>query len=76
MRAHLACKYRNLTAAAFDTTSSALARILHLLSHNPEIQQKLRAELTAAHDTYGELGYDELHTLPYLEAICRETLRV
>ncbi len=60
-----------------DTTSNALSRILHLLSQNPDAQQKLRAELLEA--TNGgktDLGYDDLMKLPYLDAVCRETLRV
>ncbi len=60
-----------------DTTSNALSRILHLLSQNPDAQQRLRAELLEA--TNGgttDLGYDDLTKLPYLDAVCRETLRV
>ncbi|KAI0806613.1 cytochrome P450 [Fomes fomentarius] len=63
--------------AGMDTTSNALSRILHLLSQHPDAQQKLRAELIEA--TNGgttDLGYDDLMKLPYLDAVCRETLRV
>lgn len=68
---------RSLIAAAFDTTSSALARIMYLLSQNPDVQQKLRAEVKAAWEVCGgDLDYDALNALPYLEAVCRETLRV
>lgn len=63
--------------AAMDTTSSALSRILLLLSMNPSVQDKLREELVAARkEAGGDLDYDALHELPYLEAVCRETLRV
>lgn len=58
-----------------DTTSNALARTLHLLSEHPAVQQCLREELMAAFD--GEdLSYDTLVSLPYLDAVCRETLRL
>ncbi len=58
-----------------DTTSNALSRILHLLSQHPAVQDKLRAEIAKA--CGGEdLAYDELVKLPYLEAVCRETLRL
>ena len=60
-----------------DTTSNALSRILHLLAQNPSVQDKLRGELNAA--TAGgtaDLDYDGLMNLPYLDAVCRETLRV
>ncbi|KAI0059729.1 cytochrome P450 [Artomyces pyxidatus] len=66
-----------LIFAATDTTSTALSRILLLLAQHPEVQEKLRQELNEAHSRAGEteLGYDELIELPYLEAVCRETLR-
>ena len=66
---------RTLTFAAMDTTSGALARILFLLSIHQDVQNKLRQEITAARKQ-GDLSYDELVALPYLEAVCRETLRV
>jgi cytochrome P450 len=62
--------------AATDTMSSALSRVLHLLSLHPHVQDKLREELKSAHEDNEELTYDRLVSLPYLEAICRETLRV
>ncbi|KAJ3572757.1 hypothetical protein NP233_g2868 [Leucocoprinus birnbaumii] len=67
-----------LVFAAMHTTSSALSRILHLLTKRPEVQEKLRAELLEArkNNSEDELGYDQLVMLPYLDAVCRETLRV
>ncbi|KAJ3523182.1 hypothetical protein NMY22_g11558 [Coprinellus aureogranulatus] len=66
-----------LMFAAMDTTSSALARILHLLSINQNVQDKLRAELRDAYESYGaNPNHDELVNLPYLDAVCRETLRL
>ena len=62
-----------------DTTSNALSRILHLLAQHPDVQNKLRAELVEARGGPGvnaDTPYDELVKLPYLDAICRETLRV
>ena len=64
--------------AATDTTSNALTLILERLSENPNVQEKLRAEIAeakSAHDG-GDIPYDELMSLPYLDAVCRETLRV
>ncbi|KAI0747034.1 cytochrome P450 [Daedaleopsis nitida] len=63
--------------AGMDTTSNALSRILHLLATHPHVQDKLRAELMEA--TGGgvtDLHHDDLVKLPYLDAVCRETLRV
>ncbi|TFK29227.1 cytochrome P450 [Coprinopsis marcescibilis] len=65
-----------LTFAAMDTTSNALSRILHVLSENQDAQVMLREEILQAQEEHGELPYDILHQLPYLDAICRETLRL
>ncbi|EIW57464.1 cytochrome P450 [Trametes versicolor FP-101664 SS1] len=63
--------------AGVDTTSNALARILHLLALHPDVQDKLRAELVEAQAQYGEkMPYNELSQLPYMDAVCRETMRI
>ncbi|CAE6382995.1 unnamed protein product [Rhizoctonia solani] len=62
-----------LIFAGHETTSGALARILQLLAMNATIQDRLRAELLEAP---AQLTYDDLHNLPYLDALCRETLRL
>lgn len=60
-----------------DTTSGALSRLLHLLATNPDVQNKLRSEITEAKERLGgDVPYDELVALPYLDAVCRETLRL
>ncbi|KAH9890480.1 cytochrome P450 [Cubamyces lactineus] len=68
-----------LAMAAMDTTSNTLSRILHQLAINPETQEKLREELVQARDdgtdNLRDLDYDEVMELPYLDAVCRETLR-
>ena len=65
--------------AGNDTTANMLARIVHLLAQHPEVQDKLRAEIIEArggsHDDT-DLDYDELIKLPYLDAVCREALRL
>lgn len=68
---------RTLIFAAMDTTSSALSRTLHLLATHPDVQEKLRQELMEAKSAQdGDLTYDQLVSLPYLDAVCRETLRM
>ena len=63
--------------AGVDTTSNALSRVLHILCQRQDAQDKLRAEIRAAIEQYGaEIPYDELSALPYLDAVCRETLRL
>ena len=68
----------SFTFAGTDTTSNALARILHLLCLYPKVQEKLRKEIVDARGANGDLdlAYDDLIELPYLDAVCRETLRL
>ncbi|KAJ3507575.1 hypothetical protein NMY22_g16892 [Coprinellus aureogranulatus] len=67
-----------LTFAAMDTTSNALSRILHVLSERPEAQDRLRQEILQAYEARGgqDPNYDELNALPFLDAVCKETLRL
>ncbi|KAF9254641.1 cytochrome P450 [Marasmius fiardii PR-910] len=71
----LTAQMSTLIFAAMDTTSTALSRILSLLATHPEVQAKLREEI---HDAFqdGDIPYDQLVSLPYLDAIARETMRV
>nr|BAK09468.1 cytochrome P450 [Postia placenta] len=62
--------------AAMDTTSGALAHTLQLLAECPDVQDKLRAEILEAQGGEQEIPYDTLVDLPYLDAVCRETLRL
>ena len=65
--------------AGMDTSSNALSRTLHLLAQNSSIQDKLRAEIVEARGGPGgdsDIPFDDVMKLPYLDAICRETLRL
>lgn len=66
---------RTLLFAATDTTSYALTHTLHVLCQHPDAQQRLRTEVLEAMNG-NDLSYDDLHNLPYLDAVCRETLRL
>ena len=68
--------FRTLTFAATDTTSSALTRTLCLLATHQDVQDRLRREIYDKLDGREELGYDDLNDMTYLDAICRETLRL
>lgn len=70
--------YRSLIFAAMDTTSNALSRVFHLLAQHPDIQERLRNELVEAREQSSgtDVPYDTLVHLPYLDAVCRETLRM
>lgn len=72
----------------FETTTTAICRVLWLLASKPDVQARLRSEVRDAkqsyavsHDITGPwedvgLPYDLLMSLPYLDAVIRETLRV
>ncbi|GJE84314.1 cytochrome P450 [Phanerochaete sordida] len=66
----------SLVFAATDTTSSATARILQLLAEHPDVQDKVRAELLEASPDGEDIPYDRLVDLPFLDAVCRESLRL
>ncbi|KAF2800716.1 cytochrome P450 3A4 [Melanomma pulvis-pyrius CBS 109.77] len=69
-------------AAGHETTSSALTWATHLLSINPSIQTRLRNEIHTAIPSPKALldpNFDIaslLESLPYLNAVCNETLRI
>ncbi|KAF9261413.1 cytochrome P450 [Marasmius fiardii PR-910] len=71
----LIAQMSTLIFAAMDTTSNALARILSQLTAHPEVQEKLREEIDNAFQD-GDVSYDQLVSLPYLDAVARETLRL
>ncbi|XP_017130362.2 uncharacterized protein LOC108148033 [Drosophila elegans] len=55
----------------FETTALVLSHTLLLLGRHPEEQQKVRQEIG-----HGELSFEQLTELPYLEACIHETLRL
>jgi len=61
--------------AANDSTASALCRVFEVLASHPDIQTKLREELEHANADV-DLDYDQLMSLPLLDAVCKETLRL
>ncbi|KAJ6456998.1 cytochrome P450 [Mycena vitilis] len=60
--------------AGHETTSSATAWALNALSLHPSIQKKLREELFTLSTENPTM--DELNSLPYLESVVREVLRL
>ncbi|TBU57392.1 cytochrome P450 [Dichomitus squalens] len=68
-----------MVLAGMDTTANSLARALQILAERQDVQEKLRKEILHAIETEGQdgtLDYEKIMELPYLEAVCRETLRV
>ncbi len=58
-----------------DTTANSLTRILHVLAEHPAEQEMLRAEVNDARHG-NDIAYEALEKLPYLDSVCRETLRL
>lgn len=67
--------HRTFILAGMDTTANSLTRILHVLAEHPAEQEKLRAEVSEARHG-NDIAYEALEKLPYLDAVCRETLRL
>ncbi|BAY62613.1 cytochrome P450 [Calothrix brevissima NIES-22] len=61
-----------LLLAGHDTTASALTWALYWVHHLPAVREKLLAELNSFHDA----DFNEIARLPYLTAVCQETLRI
>lgn len=72
---YLHYSYSSLIFAGTDTTSSALTQTLHTLAEHPAAQDRLRSEIQSAVQR-DDISYDELNALPFLDAVCRETLRL
>lgn len=56
--------------ATFETTSTALAWFIHLVSKHPRVQTKLKAELAV-----NSFSPEHLDSFLYLDAVIREVLR-
>lgn len=65
-----------LLIAGHETTGFTLAMALWLLAVHPEIQEKLRDELTAKLSGEADISPEELDNCTYLEAFVNETLRL
>ena len=63
--------------AGADTTAASLAAIFYHLHRNPSTVAALRAEIDAScPDTTRPITFKEAQTLPYLQAVIREALRM
>lgn len=61
----------------FETSSIAISYALYELALNPEIQKKLRNEITTALEKHdGEVSYDIIQEIKYLDMFVSESLRL
>ncbi|KIW10813.1 hypothetical protein PV08_10112 [Exophiala spinifera] len=65
-------------AAGHETTASAFTWAVYSLSQNPDVQKRLRAEIHAHIPSVdaANITYDVIDNMPYLHAVCQETLRL
>lgn len=55
----------------FETTSYMLGKAINYLAENKEAQEKLRAEIKS----YDSITFEELHQMPYLDAVFNGTAK-
>ncbi|KAG8176923.1 hypothetical protein JTE90_018706 [Oedothorax gibbosus] len=61
----------------YETTASTLSFASYLLALNPDIQEKLRQEVDETlKDAGGELTYEAVQSMKYLDNVISETLRI
>ncbi|XP_055528503.1 probable cytochrome P450 28a5 [Wyeomyia smithii] len=60
----------------FETSSVTMGFALYELAKNPEVQTRLREELTQAATDNGLIAFDVLTELPYLDQVLNEVLRL
>lgn len=66
-------------AAGHETTESSIIWSIHILAMYPQIQEELRDEIlqtVPARDLSKTLTSEDLNHLPFLKAVCNETLRM
>ncbi|GMR42785.1 hypothetical protein PMAYCL1PPCAC_12980, partial [Pristionchus mayeri] len=61
--------------AGFDTTSNALAYTVWMLANHPEVMKKCQEEIDEC-CREESISYEDLNQLKYVEATCKETLRL
>ncbi|CAL1277728.1 unnamed protein product [Larinioides sclopetarius] len=63
--------------AGYETTSSTLSFVTHILAHHQDVQDKLREEVAKVlAETNGELTYEAVQNMKYLDNVISETLRL
>ena len=63
--------------AGMDTSSAILSVLMYCLAKNPDVQEKLFDEINDAltQSADGELDYNTIQTLPYMDMVINEALR-
>ncbi|XP_054156812.1 cytochrome P450 3A9-like [Oppia nitens] len=62
--------------AGYETTSTALGFVAHILVNNQDIQDRVRQEVRKLYETDGRLDYNTVSKLEYMECVINETMRL
>ncbi|KAF5021010.1 hypothetical protein F66182_6941 [Fusarium sp. NRRL 66182] len=65
-----------LTMAGYDTTATALAGVVYLITSHPNVLTRLNREVRSSFQNEGEIGVLTTQNLTYLAAVVNESLRV
>ncbi|CAO1411536.1 unnamed protein product [Diamesa serratosioi] len=60
----------------FETSSLAICQTLYELGNNKTVQDKLRQEITKSLDKNGQIDFETLNNMPYLDQVFHESLRM
>lgn len=66
----------SLLTAGFDTSSNVSSFMCYELARNPDIQNKLRAEILEIKRNKTNFDYEDLNELKYMDKCFKETLRL
>jgi len=62
--------------AGYETTATTLSWAAYELAINPSLHERLYEEIVTAVDTDGQIDYELLSRLPFLDSVIAETLRL
>jgi cytochrome P450 len=73
---YLVAEGRFLTVAGGETTATIMTAVLYYLHANPGYRERLTEEIRGSFSSYGEITGTSTSSLPFLQAIIEETLRM
>ncbi|CAH2106044.1 unnamed protein product [Euphydryas editha] len=59
----------------YETSATALVMCIHELALNPDVQEKLYQEIRCFKEKHGDLTYENMNNLKYLDCVLNETSR-
>ncbi|CAB3241793.1 unnamed protein product [Arctia plantaginis] len=65
-----------LFAAGYETSAATLSFTMNQLAYNPEVQKKCQVEIDSVLKEHGEISYEAVMKMKYLEMVFKEGLRM